>query len=118
MDPQNGQTLAEVESNYELAVSEAHAHHICVFCATWAPESISGLAELETAERSQLNQWILNSGVCDDTVDWATVLGDPNVPQRTTRCTSAIRSTPTPPRNAAMVNATPVKRWFEAGSYP
>ena len=118
MDPQNGQTLAQVESNYKLAVSEAHAHHIRVFCSTWAPESISDLAELETAERSQLNQWILNSGTCDDTVDWATVLADPNVPQTYNPLYFSDSIHPNAAGHAAMANATPVKRWFEAGSYP
>ena len=118
MDPQNGQTLAQVESNYKLAVSESHAHHIRVFCSTWAPESISDLAEITTAERSQLNQWILNSGTCDDTVDWATVLADPNVPQTYNPLYFSDSIHPNAAGHAAMANATPVKRWFEAGSYP
>jgi len=72
----------QTRSTYALAAAQqSHAHHIRVFCSTWAPESISDLAEATTAARSQLNQWILDSGVCDDTVDWATVLADPNVPQ-------------------------------------
>jgi lysophospholipase L1-like esterase len=118
MDPQNGQTLAQVEANYKLAVQESHAHHIRVFCSTWAPESISDLAETTTAERSQLNQWILNSGTCDDTVDWATVLADPNVPQTYNPLYFSDSIHPNAAGHAAMANATPVKRWFEAGSYP
>jgi hypothetical protein len=118
MDPQNGQTLAQVEANYKLAVQESHAHHIRVFCSTWAPESISTVAEITTAERSQLNQWILNSGVCDDTVDWGTVLADPNVPQTYNPVYFSDSIHPNAAGHAAMANATPVTRWFEAGAYP
>jgi hypothetical protein len=118
MDPQYGQTLAQVENNYKLEASESHAHHIRVFCSTWAPESLSALAEITTAERSQLNQWILNSGVCDDTVDWATVLADPNVPQSYNPVYFSDSIHPNAAGHAAMANATPVKRWFEAGAYP
>ena len=118
MDPQNGQTLADVENSYRTAVSQSHAHHIRVFCSTWAPESISDLAEIESAERSQINQWILNSGVCDDTVDWATVLADPNVPQTYNPLYFSDSIHPNAAGHAAMANATPVTRWFEAGSYP
>jgi lysophospholipase L1-like esterase len=117
MDPQNGQTLAQVETNYKLAVQESHAHHIRVFCSTWAPESISTVAEVTTAARSQLNAWILNSGVCDDTVDWAAVLADPNVPQTYNPVYFSDSIHPNPAGHAAMANATPVKRWFEAGAY-
>jgi len=118
MDPQNGQTLAQVEANYKLAVQESHEHHIRVFCSTWAPESVSDLAEITSAERSQINEWILNSGVCDDTVDWATVLADPNVPQTYNPVYFSDSIHPNAAGHAAMANATPVTRWFEAGAYP
>jgi lysophospholipase L1-like esterase len=117
MDPQNGQTLAQVEANYKLAVQQSHAHHIRVFCSTWAPESISTVAEVTTVARSQLNAWILNSGVCDDTVDWGSVLADPNVPQTYNPVYFSDSIHPNPAGHAAMANATPVKRWFEAGAY-
>jgi lysophospholipase L1-like esterase len=117
LDPQNGQTLQSVENSYKLAAQQAHAHHVRVFCSTWAPESISDLAEVTTAARSQLNQWILNSGVCDDTVDWATVLADPNAPQTYNPVYFSDSIHANPAGHAAMANATPVKRWFEAGGY-
>ena len=117
LDPQNGQTLQSVENNYKLAAQQSHAHHIRVFCSTWAPESISDLAEVTTAARSQLNQWLLNSGVCDDTVDWASVLADPNVPQTYNPLYFSDSIHANPAGHAAMANATPVKRWFEAGAY-
>ena len=117
LDPQNGQTLQSVEASYKLAAQQSHAHHIRVFCSTWAPESISDLAEATTAARSQLNQWILASGVCDDTVDWATVLADPNVPQSYNPLYFSDSIHANPAGHAAMANATPVKRWFEAGGY-
>src|ERR1700693_56911 len=117
LDPQNGQTLASVENSYRQAVSESHAHHIRVFCSTWAPESISDLAEVQSAARSQLNQWILNSGVCDDTVDWASVLADPNVPQSYNPLYFSDSIHPNAAGHAAMANATPITRGLEAGSY-
>ena len=117
MDPQNGQTLQQVENNYITAVAQSHAHHMRVFCSTWATESISDLAEVATAARSQLNQWILNSGVCDDTVDWAAALADPNVPQSYNPLYFSDSIHPNPAGHAAMANATPVTRWFEAGGY-
>ena len=118
LDPQNGQTLASVENTYRQAVAQSHAHHIRVFCSTWAPESISDLAELESGARSQLNQWILASGVCDDTVDWASALADPNVPQSYNPLYFSDSIHPNAAGHAAMANATPITRWFEAGSYP
>jgi hypothetical protein len=117
LDPQNGQTLATVEASYRKAVAESHAHHIRVFCSTWAPESISDLGEIQSASRSQLNQWILNSGVCDDTVDWASVLADPNVPQSYNPLYFSDSIHPNAAGHAAMANATPLTRWFEAGRY-
>ena len=117
LDPQNGQTLQSVENTYKLAAQQSHAHHIRVFCSTWAPESISDLAEATTAARSQLNQWLLNSGVCDDTVDWASVLADPNVPQTYNPLYFSDSIHANPAGHAAMANATPVRRWFEAGAY-
>jgi len=117
LDPQNNQTLADVENSYRKAASESHAHHIRVFCSTWAPESISDLGEVQSASRSQLNQWILNSDVCDDTVDWASVLADPNVPQSYNPLYFSDSIHPNAAGHAAMANATPLTRWFEAGSY-
>jgi lysophospholipase L1-like esterase len=117
LDPQNGQTLASVENTYRQAVAESHAHHIRVFCSTWAPESISDLSEIESGSRSQLNAWILNSGVCDDTVDWANVLADPNAPQTYNPLYFSDSIHPNAAGHAAMANATPVTRWFEAGGY-
>lgn len=117
MDPQNGRTLQEVESSYIDAVNRSHSHHIRVFCSTWAPESVSDLAEVESNERSQINEWILNSGVCDDTVDWASVLADPNAPQVYNPLYFSDSIHPNAAGHAAMANATPIKRWFEAGAY-
>jgi lysophospholipase L1-like esterase len=106
-----------VVRDYKLAVQQSHAHHVRVFCSTWAPESISDLSEVTTAARTQLNQWILNSGVCDDTVDWAHVLASPNAPKIYNPLYFSDSIHPNPAGHAAMANATPVTRWFEKGAF-
>lgn len=119
MDPQNGmRTLAQVEGSYELAVSESHAHGIRVFCATWGPESLSDISQIESDERSQLNQWILTSGVCDDTVDWATVLADPSEPLTYNPAYFSDSIHPNAAGHAAIASAVAYTRWFEVGAYP
>jgi lysophospholipase L1-like esterase len=117
LDTQNNQTVADVENNYRLAVSEAHAHHIRVFCSTWAPESVSDTSQILGNERGQVNEFILTSGVCDDIVDWATTLSEPNVPLSYNPAYFSDSIHPNAAGHMAMAEAVPLARWFEAGAY-
>ena len=117
LDTQNNQTVADVENNYRLAVSEAHAHHIRVFCSTWAPESVSDTAQILENARSEVNEFILTSGVCDDIVDWATTLSEPNLPLSYNPAYFSDSIHPNAAGHMAMAQAVPLARWFEAGAY-
>jgi hypothetical protein len=60
----------EIIANYEEVIANAHAKGINVYCPTWLPGAQSLQANL-TGERAKLNDWILNSGKCDGTADYA-----------------------------------------------
>jgi lysophospholipase L1-like esterase len=58
---------AQIIEDYEIVIKQARAAGVRVFCPTWVPGAQS-LAQ--RAERAKLNEWIMNSGRCDDNVDW------------------------------------------------
>ncbi|MCW2608261.1 MAG: hypothetical protein JWO60_2954 [Frankiales bacterium] len=58
---------AQIIEDYEILIKQARRAHVRVLCPTWVPGAQS-LAQ--RAERAKLNEWIANSGRCDDTVDW------------------------------------------------
>jgi lysophospholipase L1-like esterase len=118
LDTQNNQTAATVEANYQKAVAESHAHGIRVFCSTWAPESVSDTNQILYNARSEVNEYILTSGVCDDVVDWATTLAEPNVPLSYNPIYFSDSIHPNAAGHAAIAAAVPLARWFEAGRYP
>ena len=93
------------------AVSESHARNIRVFCATWAPESLDLRGE-PSAEREAVNAWLLNSGTCDQVVDWDAVLRDPNVPQTYNPAYFSDSIHANAAGHRQMANAVNVPRWF------
>lgn len=60
-------SAAQIIEDYEILIRQARRAHVRVLCPTWVPGAQS-LAQ--RAERAKLNEWIANSGRCDDTVDW------------------------------------------------
>ncbi|MFO7689636.1 MAG: GDSL-type esterase/lipase family protein, partial [Cryobacterium sp.] len=107
-------TAAQIIADYEIVIARSHAADVKVLCPTWLPAAQSlGASE----ERSKLNDWIGNSGRCDDTVDW----------DRTMRSDSRSDSFqaeffsdgihPNAAGHAALSEATPL-RWFTDQPYP
>jgi lysophospholipase L1-like esterase len=109
--PPASRTAEQVESDYRKLIAESHARGIRVFCPTWPPDASIATP---TDERSKINAWILNSGECDDVVDWAAVLRDPQAPDtfRPEYFSDGIH--PNPAGHQAIADATPL-RWFTAG---
>ena len=70
------------------------------------------LREEATHEREKLNAWILNSGTCDDIVDWAAVVSDPEAPYTYMPEYESDSIHPNATGHRAMAMATPM-RWFE-----
>jgi lysophospholipase L1-like esterase len=106
-----GRTLDQIEADYRTAVNESHARHIRVFCSTWAPESLDLRGE-PSAEREAVNAWLLNSGTCDQVVDWDAVLRDPNVPQAYNPAYFSDSIHANAAGHRQMANAVNVPRWF------
>jgi len=110
--PQAGRTADQVEADYRTLIAAAHERGIRVFCSTWPPESLD-LTPQGQDERSKINAWILNSGSCDDIVDWNAVVSDPQAPltYRPEYTTGSDTIHPNAAGHRAMANATPM-RWF------
>jgi len=110
--PPANRTAEQVEADYRKLIAESHARGIRVFCPTWPPDS--GITTA-TDERGKINAWILNSGACDDIVDWNAVVRDPQVPEvyRPEYTTGSDTIHPNAAGHRAMADATPL-RWFTA----
>jgi len=109
---QSGRTAEQVEADYRKLIAESHERGIRVFCSTWPPES-TDLSPQSQNERSKINAWILNSGACDDIVDWNAVVSDPQAPltYRPEYTTGSDTIHPNAAGHRAMSDATPM-RWF------
>jgi lysophospholipase L1-like esterase len=112
--PQANRTAEQVEADYRKLIADSHARAIRVLCSTWPPES-TDLSPQSQDERSKLNAWILNSGSCDDIVDWNAVVSDPQAPltYRPEYTTGSDTIHPNAAGHKAMSDATPM-RWFTA----
>ena len=110
--PPANRTAEQVEADYRTLIAESHARGIRVFCPTWPPDSSITTA---TDERGKINAWILNSGACDDIVDWNAVVRDPEAPEtyRPEYTTGSDTIHPNAAGHRAMSDATPM-RWFTA----
>jgi lysophospholipase L1-like esterase len=110
--PPANRTAEQVEADYRKLIAESHARAIRVFCPTWPPDSSITTA---TDERAKINAWILNSGACDDIVDWNAVVRDPQAPEayRPEYTTGSDTIHPNAAGHRAMADATPL-RWFMA----
>jgi hypothetical protein len=80
------------------------------FCPTWPPAAHSA-NNLSTNERRKLNAWILNSGECDDVVDWDAVLRGAAVEDAYDPAYFSDGIHPNPAGHQALADATPL-RWF------
>jgi lysophospholipase L1-like esterase len=107
-------TAEQVETDYRKLIGESHARAIRVLCSTWPPES-TDLSPQAQNERSKINAWILNSGSCDDIVDWNAVVSDPQAPltYRPEYTTGSDTIHPNAAGHKAMADAVPM-RWFTA----
>jgi lysophospholipase L1-like esterase len=103
-------TADQIEDDYRKVIADSHARNIRVFCSTWPPES-TDLSPSATNERNKLNAWILNSGACDDIVDWDRVLRDPHAPETYFPDYYSDSIHPNAAGHKAMADAVPL-RWF------
>jgi lysophospholipase L1-like esterase len=69
-------TAGQIADDYLSLIALAHARGIKVFCPTWPPaaQSLIGQNFTGAAQRHLLNEWLMNSDVCDGVVDWDAVL--------------------------------------------
>ena len=101
-------TAAQIITDYQTVIRRSHDAGIRVYCPTWAPRTQTNDAR---AERSILNEWIANSGQCDDTVDWDRTLRS-NTAASTLKLEFYSDGThANAAGHAAMSAATPL-RWF------
>ncbi|HXA43246.1 MAG TPA: GDSL-type esterase/lipase family protein [Candidatus Solibacter sp.] len=109
-DPAQVLTLAQIQADYNAVVKEAHRRGVTVLCSTWGPDSSTLPNE---PERAALNQWILQSHVCDDSVDWDAVLRAPGPAGTYTFNPLYFADSihPNPLGHMAMAAAVP-NRWF------
>jgi lysophospholipase L1-like esterase len=103
-------TADQIEGDYRKVIADSHQRNIRVFCSTWPPES-TDLSPSATDERNKLNAWILNSGACDDIVDWDRVLRDPFAPETYFPDYFSDSIHPNAAGHKAMADAVPL-RWF------
>ena len=106
----SSRTAEQIIDDYRIAIRASHARKIEVFCPTWPPASQS-TPGFPTQERSKLNAWILNSGECDDVVDWATVLEEQTTHMTYRPQYFADSIHPNQAGHKALADATPL-RWF------
>jgi lysophospholipase L1-like esterase len=114
-DPAQVLSVDQIQADYRAVVTEAHGRGVTVLCSTWGPDSSTLPNE---PERAALNQWILQSHVCDDTVDWDAVLRAPGPAGTYTFNPLYFADSihPNPLGHMAMAAAVP-DRWFaESGS--
>ena len=113
-DPAQVLTVEQLEADYRTVVKDAHARRVTVLCSTWGPDSSTLPNE---PERAALNQWILASHVCDDSVDWDAVLRAPGPAGTYTFNPLYFADSihPNPLGHMAMAAAVP-DRWFSESS--
>lgn len=103
-------TAEQIIEDYEIVIARSHAAGVRVYCPTWIPGAQSlGARE----ERSKLNEWIMNSQRCDDTVDWDRTLRNDTSPDtyKVEYFSDGIH--PNAAGHAALSEATPLQ-WFTA----
>lgn len=103
-------TAEQIIEDYRIVIRRAHRLGVLVFCPTWPPAAQSQAGRV-TQERSKLNAWILESGECDDVVDWNVVLEDQTTHETYRPQYFADGIHPNDAGHIAMAEATP-KRWF------
>lgn len=86
-----------------------------VLCPTWPPAAQSAPSTATGNERRKLNAWILNSGECDDVVDWDAVLRGNSVSDEYDPAYFSDGIHPNPAGHAALADAVPL-RWFPAAA--
>jgi lysophospholipase L1-like esterase len=101
-------TAAQVILDYKTIIRQSHDAGVEVYCPTWAPRALPSAA---VAQRSILNEWITNSGECDDTVDWDSTLRSTAFPNiyKPEYISDGVHANAA--GHAAMSAATPL-RWF------
>src|SRR3954468_14314776 len=111
---QSNRTAEQVIADYRRLIRESHPRGIRVLCSTWPPES-TDLSPSAQAARDEINRWVLNSGECDDTIDWDRVVRDPNAPltYKPEYTTGSDTIHPNAAGHKAMADAVPM-RWFTA----
>jgi hypothetical protein len=109
-------TAAQIIEDYRLVIADAHARGINALCPTWPPAAQSSPGT-PTSERDKLNAWILESGECDDVVDWASVQEWEVMPHTYKPQYFADGIHPNDEGHAAMADSAPIRRWFMRGGY-
>jgi lysophospholipase L1-like esterase len=117
--PQSGRTAEQVIADYRRLIRESHARAIRVLCSTWPPES-TDLGPDAQAARDEINRWVLNSGECDDTIDWDRVVRDPNAPltYKPEYTSGSDTIHPNAAGHKAMADAVPMTWFAEAPAGP
>ena len=110
---QSNRTADQVIADYRRLIRESHPRGIRVLCSTWPPES-TDFGPQSQAARDAINRWVLNSGECDETVDWDRVVRDPNAPltYNPQYTTGSDTIHPNAAGHKAMSDAVPLARWF------
>lgn len=103
-------TAEQIIADYRIVIARSHARGVRAYCPTWMPGAQSIGAR---AERAALNEWIINSGECDDVVDWDRVVRNDAAPDTFKPEYFSDGIHPNAAGHAAMSEATPV-RWFTA----
>jgi lysophospholipase L1-like esterase len=81
--PHTDVTAGQIISGYEQIIAQAHRHGLRIIGATLTP--FKGARYWNPAsekKRETINNWILNSGKFDGTIDFAQVLASPSDPER------------------------------------
>ncbi|MDT7786280.1 MAG: hypothetical protein QOF58_4699 [Pseudonocardiales bacterium] len=110
-------TAVEIIEDYRIVITQAHARGDRVYCPTWPPAAQSAPSTIRNNERRKLNTWILNSGECDDIVDWDAVLRGAVVQDEYDPQYYSDGIHPNAAGHAAMAAATPL-RWFNTAPKP
>ena len=110
---QSNRTADQVIADYRRLIRESHPRGIRVLCSTWPPES-TDFGPQSQAARDAINRWVLNSGECDEVVDWDRVVRDPNAPltYNPQYTTGSDTIHPNAAGHKAMSDAVPLARWF------
>lgn len=81
--PHTDVTAAQIISGYEQIIGQAHHHGLRIIGATLTPfKGAHYWTPASEQKRETINNWILNSGKFDGTIDFAKVLASPTDPER------------------------------------